>query len=141
VTEADAPAASQLVLVYSDDATARQSILRALGRRPAPELPALRYLECATLPAVLKAMDAGGVDLAILDGEAVPAGGMGVCRQLKDEIFGCPPVLVVTGRPQDAWLATWSRADGVVPRPLDPMVMAETTAALLRQRLGGLPVR
>jgi DNA-binding response OmpR family regulator len=141
VTDADAPAASLAVLVYSDDRTARQAILRALGRRPAPELPALRYLECATLPAVLKAMDAGGVDLAILDGEAVPAGGMGVCRQLKDEIFGCPPVLVVTGRPQDAWLATWSRADGVVPRPLDPMVLAETTAALLRQRLGGLPVR
>jgi DNA-binding response OmpR family regulator len=141
VTQADAPAASQLVLVYSDDRTARQAVLLALGRRPAPELPALRYLECATLPAVLKAMDAGGVDLAILDGEAVPAGGMGVCRQLKDEIYACPPILVVTGRPQDAWLATWSRADGVVPRPLDPMVLAETTAALLRQRLAGLPVR
>jgi len=141
VTQADAPAASQQVLVYSDDRTARQAVLLALGRRPAPELPALRYLECATLPAVLKAMDAGGVDLAILDGEAVPAGGMGVCRQLKDEIYACPPILVVTGRPQDAWLATWSRADGVVPRPLDPMVLAETTAALLRQRLAGLPVR
>ncbi len=140
MTQADAPAASQLVLVYSDDRTARQAVLQALGRRPAPELPALRYLECATLPAVLKAMDAGGVDLAILDGEAVPAGGMGVCRQLKDEIYACPPILVVTGRPQDAWLATWSRADGVVPRPLDPMVLAETTAALLRQRLAGLPV-
>ena len=108
---------------------------------PAPELPALRYLECATLPAVLKQMDAGGVDLAILDGEAVPAGGMGLCRQLKDEIYSCPPILVLTGRPQDAWLATWSRADGVVPRPLDPMVLADTTAALLRQRLAGLPVR
>ena len=141
MTEAETPAATLAVLVYSDDRTAREEVLRALGRRPAPELPALRYLECATLPAVLKAMDAGGVDLAVLDGEAVPAGGMGVCRQLKDEIYACPPILVLTGRPQDAWLATWSRADGVVPRPLDPMVMAETTAALLRQRLAGLPVR
>ncbi|MFZ8909716.1 MAG: hypothetical protein ACO3JT_06420 [Candidatus Nanopelagicales bacterium] len=115
--------------------------MRALGRRPAPELPALTYLESATLPAVLTHMDAGGVDLAILDGEAVPAGGMGVCRQLKDEIYSCPPILVLTGRPQDAWLATWSRADGVVPRPLDPMVLADTAAALLRQRLAGIPVR
>lgn len=139
--DAEAPAASLTVLVYSDDRTAREAVLRALGRRPAPELPALRYIECATMPAVLKAMDAGGVDLAILDGEAVPIGGMGLCRQLKDEIYSCPPVLVLTGRPQDAWLATWSRADGVVPRPLDPMVLAETTAALLRQRLAGLPVR
>ena len=141
MTHSDAPAATLAVLVYSDDRSAREAVLRALGRRPAPELPALRYLECATLPAVIKAMDAGGIDLAILDGEAVPAGGMGVCRQLKDEIYACPPILVVTGRPQDAWLATWSRADGVVPRPLDPMVLAETTAALVRQRLAGLPVR
>ena len=139
--DAEAPAASLTVLVYSDDRTAREAVLRALGRRPAPELPALRYIECATMPAVLKAMDAGGVDLAILDGEAVPIGGMGLCRQLKDEIYACPPVLVLTGRPQDAWLATWSRADGVAPRPLDPMVLADTTAALLRQRLAGLPVR
>lgn len=139
--DAEVPAASLTVLVYSDDRTAREAVLRALGRRPAPELPALRYVECATMPAVLKAMDAGGVDLAILDGEAVPVGGMGLCRQLKDEIYSCPPVLVLTGRPQDAWLATWSRADGVVPRPLDPMVLAETTAALMRQRLAGLPVR
>lgn len=141
MTEAETPASTLAVLVYSDDRTAREEVLRALGRRPAPELPALRYLECATLPAVLKQMDAGGIDLAILDGEAVPAGGMGLCRQLKDEIYSCPPILVLTGRPQDAWLATWSRADGVVPRPLDPMVLADTTAALLRQRLAGLPVR
>lgn len=141
MSENDAPAASLTVLVYSDDKTARQQVLRGLGRRPAAELPALRYVECATLPAVLKAMDAGGIDLAVLDGEAAPAGGMGVCRQLKDEIYACPPILVLTGRPQDAWLATWSRADGVVPQPLDPMVLADTAAALLRQRLAGIPVR
>ena len=45
---------------------------------------------------------------------------MGLCRQLKDEIVRCPPILVLTGRPDDAWLATWSRADGVVPHPIDP---------------------
>ena len=65
-------------------------------------------------------MDKGGFALAILDGEAVPAGGLGICRQVKDEIYQCPPVLVLTGRPQDAWLATWSRADAAVPMPVDP---------------------
>ena len=135
------PDSALVVLVYSDDRKARQQVMLALGRRPAAELPAVRYLECAALPAVIRAMDAGGIDLAVLDGEAVPAGGMGVCRQLKDEIFRCPPILVLTGRPQDAWLATWSRADAVVPRPLDPMVMADAAAALLRQRLAGMPVR
>lgn len=113
--------------------------MTALGRRPAPELPRLEYVECATEPLVMRTMDRGGIDLAILDGEAVPAGGMGVCRQLKDEIYSCPPVLVLIGRPQDAWLATWSRADGVAPHPLDPHVLAEVTATLLRRRLAGLP--
>ncbi len=126
------------VLLYSDDRQIRQSIVIALGRRPAPELPAIEIVECATEPLVIRHMSEGGYDLAILDGEATPAGGLGVCKQLKDEIFRCPPILVVIGRPQDAWLATWSRADAVVPMPLDPRVMAESTAALLRRRVAGI---
>jgi len=127
------------VLVYSDDRTTRESVRLALGKRPAADLPTLEYVECATEPAVIKTMDKGGIDLAILDGEAVPAGGMGIARQLKDEIFQCPPVLVITGRPQDAWLATWSRAEAAVSHPIDPIRMAEVTADLLRQRLAKLP--
>jgi DNA-binding response OmpR family regulator len=61
---------------------------------------------------------------------------MGVCRQLKDEIFDCPPVLIIAGRADDAWLATWSRADAVVPHPIDPITLPGAVAALLRQRLG-----
>ncbi len=70
------------------------------GRRPARR-PAARceWTEVATEPAVIAAVDAGGLDLLVLDGEAVPAGGMGICQQLKDEIYRCPPVLVLTGRP------------------------------------------
>ena len=45
--------------------------------------------------------------------------------------------MVLIGRPQDAWLATWSRADAVVSHPLDPLVLAESVAALLRQRVAG----
>jgi DNA-binding response OmpR family regulator len=127
------------VLVYSDDRTTRESVRLALGKRPAADLPELEYVECATEPAVIKIMDKGGIDLAILDGEAVPAGGMGIARQLKDEIFQCPPVLVITGRPQDAWLATWSRAEAAVSHPIDPVRLAEVTADLLRQRLTKLP--
>jgi DNA-binding response OmpR family regulator len=127
------------VLVYSDDRTTRESVRLALGKRPAADLPLLEYVECATEPAVIKTMDKGGIDLAILDGEAVPAGGMGIARQLKDEIFQCPPVLVITGRPQDAWLATWSRAEAAVSHPIDPVRLAEVTADLLRQRLTKLP--
>ncbi|WP_033387294.1 MULTISPECIES: response regulator transcription factor [Sporichthya] len=123
------------VLVYSDDVNVRNDVRLALGRRPAPELPRVEVFECATEPAVLSAMDAGGIDVAILDGEAVPAGGMGICRQLKDEIYRCPPILVLIGRVQDGWLATWSRADAVVPHPIDPIALADATASLLRRRL------
>ncbi|MDX6238758.1 MAG: hypothetical protein QOG10_3573 [Kribbellaceae bacterium] len=127
------------VLVYSDDRTTRESVRLSLGKRPAADLPELEYIECATQPAVIKRMDKGGIDLVILDGEAVPSGGMGIARQLKDEMFRCPPVLVITGRPQDAWLATWSRAEAAVSHPIDPIQLAEVTAELLRQRVASLP--
>lgn len=122
------------VLVYSDDRLVRQQVRQALGTRPAMDLPALTYTECATEPAVIRLVDRERFDLLILDGEATPAGGMGVCRQLKDEIYRCPPILVIVGRPQDAWLATWSRADGVAAHPIDAVTLAETTATLLRRR-------
>ncbi len=130
---ADAPTLT--VLVYSDDRNTRAKVITALGRRPAADLPFVSYVECATEPVVIARMDAGGIDLVILDGEAVPAGGMGIARQLKDEIFRCPPILVLVGRPDDAWLATWSRADAVVAHPVDPLVLAGSAASLLRERL------
>ncbi|MEV8312908.1 hypothetical protein AB0Q95_01945 [Streptomyces sp. NPDC059900] len=123
------------VLVYSDNASTREQVRLATGRRPAADVPAVDFIECATLPAVLKELDRGGVDVCVLDGEATPVGGMGVCRQLKDEIFQCPPVLLLMGRPQDAWLATWSRAEAAVTLPVDPVEFPDALAALLRDRL------
>lgn len=120
------------VLVYSDNASTREQVRLATGRKPAADVPAVEFIECATLPAVLKELDRGGIDVCVLDGEATPVGGMGVCRQLKDEIFHCPPVLLLMGRPQDAWLATWSRAEAAVTLPVEPVEFAETLAALLR---------
>ncbi|MEV5609453.1 hypothetical protein [Streptomyces sp. NPDC052225] len=123
------------VLVYSDDANTREQVRLATGRRPASDVPEVQFIECATLPAVLKELDRGGIDVCVLDGEAVPAGGMGVCRQIKDEIFRCPPVLLLIGRPQDAWLATWSRAEAAVTLPVEPVEFAGALASLLRSRL------
>jgi hypothetical protein len=123
------------VLVYSDDVDTRQQVILALGKRPHPDLPELEYVEVATEPVVIQQMDAGGIALAILDGEAVPAGGLGIARQLKDEIYHCPPVLVLTGRVQDNWLATWSRAEAAVSHPLDPIELADTVIRLLRSRV------
>lgn len=122
------------ILLYASDRTTRENVRLVLGRKVAADLPEVRVLEVATQPAVVTEMDAGGVDLAILDGEAVP-GGMGLCRQLKDEIVRCPPILVLTGRADDAWLATWSRADGAVGHPVDPIRLPSVVADLLRSAL------
>jgi hypothetical protein len=136
MSTAEGPKAADFltILLYASDRTMREHVRLSLGRKVASDLPEIRVLEVATQPAVITAMDRGGVDLAVLDGEAVP-GGMGLCRQLKDEIFDCPPILILTGRIDDAWLATWSRADGVVPHPVDPMRLPATVAELLRLRL------
>jgi len=128
------------VLVYSDDVDTRERVKLAIGRRPAADVPFVTWHECATGAAVISALDKGGVDVAILDGEAAPIGGMGIARQAKDEIFQCPPIVVLTGRVADAWLAAWSRAEAAVPHPLDPIVLASTVADLMRRRSAELPI-
>ena len=75
--------------------------------------------------------------MVILDGEARPAGGMGIARQAKDEIYHCPPIMVIIARRDDGWLATWSRADAVASQPIDPIALAEGVADLMRRRLEG----
>ncbi|MEV0300397.1 hypothetical protein ACWG5P_00240 [Streptomyces prasinus] len=126
--------ATATVLVYSDNAGTREQVRLATGRRPAPDVPVVEFVECATLPAVLRELERGGIDVCVLDGESSPVGGMGVCRQIKDEIFQCPPVLLLIGRPQDAWLATWSRAEAAVTLPVEPVEFASALASLLRQK-------
>jgi DNA-binding response OmpR family regulator len=118
--------------VYSDNAKTREDVMLALGKRVHPELPELSYVEVATGPVVIQQVDAGDIDLAILDGEATPTGGMGIAKQLKDEIAQGPPILVLTGRRDDAWLASWSRAEASVPHPIDPIQLSRTVLGLLR---------
>lgn len=120
------------ILLYSSNGTTREQVRLALGTRLRPELPELTYTDVATGPMVISLMDRGGFDLVILDGEASPVGGLGIAKQLKDEITDCPPVLVLTGRADDAWLASWSRAEAAVPQPIDPIRLGDAAARLLR---------
>ena len=140
-TSTAVPPRTHSVVVYSDDAAVRDQVRAALGRRPAPDLGRVEWLECSTGDAVLKAVDAGGVDLAVLDGEAWPTGGLGLAKQMKDELRDCPPVLVIIARRADAWLATWSQADGVVAHPIDAPELTTVATGLLRKREAGEPVR
>ena len=124
------------VVVYSHDADTRARVRLAIGRRPAADVPEAEIIDVATEPMLWRILDAGGADVLVLDGEAQPAGGMGVCRQAKDEIYNCPPVLLIIGRADDGWLATWSRADAVISQPIDPIALARELAGLMRQRAG-----
>lgn len=125
------------VLVFSHRPEVREAIVNAVGRRPAPDLGRVEYVEVGTVADVLYHADSGAIDLAILDGEAQPTGGMGLSRQLKNEITNCPPIVIAVRRKDDRWLATWSQADAVIVHPLDPLAAAETVAEVLRS---GAPV-
>ena len=126
------------VVVMSHRPEVREAVMAAVGRRPARDLPRLRYTEASGIADVLGAADAGNLDLAVLDGEAQPTGGMGVCRQLKNESDHPAAVIVVVRREDDRWLATWSQADAVLVQPLDPVTAGRTVADVLR---AGVPAR
>jgi DNA-binding response OmpR family regulator len=111
------------VVVYSHDAATRARVRLAIGRRPAPDVPEAEVTDVATEAMLWRLL-----------------GGMGVCRQAKDEIHNCPPVLLIIGRPDDGWLATWSRADAVISHPIDPIELARELAGLMRQRAPGTAV-
>ena len=98
------------------------------------------WIECATDAEVIAQLDEGGIDVAILDGEAQPTGGMGLARQFKYEIDDCPAIVVLIARAQDGWLASWSLADAVINTPVDPVSAAAVVAEQLRRRNSGIPV-
>lgn len=121
------------VIVYSDDRTVRGQVRMALGKRLARDLPELEITEFATQPALMAALDTERFDLAVLDGEAVPAGGMGVAHQMKDEIPNPPAVIILVARAADSWLAAWSDAEAISPYPIDPIRLPQTVAEVARR--------
>lgn len=128
------------VLLYSDDAQVRDRMRSAIGAHPAADLT-VRFVDTATYDETVRIVDDSDVDLLMLDGEAAPAGGLGIARQLKDEITDCPPTCVVIARAADRWLAAYARVDATLVHPLDPVLTAQTVTALLRGRAGVLPAQ
>jgi DNA-binding response OmpR family regulator len=129
---------TSVVLLYSDDAKVRDHMRLAIGARPAADL-AIRFVEAATQDEVVRMVDDGDIDLVVLDGEAAPSGGLGIARQLKDEVDDCPPTCVVIARSADRWLAAYAKVDATLTHPLDPLTTGQTVAAMLRDRAAGVP--
>lgn len=131
-TEATSAVTGISVLLYSDDRATRDAVRLGVGTRPAEHVSVESWHECATADGVMLALEEEEIDVIILDGEAQPYGGLGVCRQIKNEVFDCPPIMVLIGRSLDGWLASWSQADAVVSHPLDPAALARAVAGLVR---------
>ena len=100
------------VLLYSDDPAVRARMRNAIGTRPAADL-AVTFVEASTHGEVIRLVDRSDFDLLVLDGEATPSGGLGIARQLKDEIRDCPPTCVV--------IRTLVRASAAPMAPASPM--------------------
>jgi CheY-like chemotaxis protein len=121
------------VLLYSDDPEVRERMKLAIGVKPRPDLQ-VEFVEASTYAECVKLVDDYEIDLLVLDGEASPAGGIGICRQLTDEIKDCPPRAIVIARAADRWLAAYAKADATLLHPLDPVTTAATVADLLEHR-------
>lgn len=128
------------VVVYSQIENLRTQVRTAVGRRAAPGLGRIDWVECANYSQLRNQLDTGDIDLVILDGDAQPSGGIGLCRQFKNEITDCPPIIVLLAREQDRWLAAWSQAEATIVRPIDPVLAASTVAEVLRAGASAIPV-
>jgi DNA-binding response OmpR family regulator len=121
------------VLLYSDDPVVRERMRMAIGSKPRADL-AVEFVEASKYAECISLIDTYEIDLVVLDGEAAPAGGMGIARQLRDELKDCPPTCIYIARAADRWLAAYAKADATLLHPLDPIETASTVARLLDDR-------
>jgi DNA-binding response OmpR family regulator len=119
------------VLVYSSDALVRDEVRMSIGRSPAAGVDDVTFLMTENADQVIRAVTEGLADILVLDGEAWPTGGLGLCRELKNSDIACPPVVVLIGRRDDRWLGVWSQADAVLARPIDAYELSRAVVALL----------
>ena len=125
------------VLLYSDDPKVRDRMRLAIGPRPAADL-SIEFVDASTWEECRRLLDEYEIDLMVLDGEATPAGGLGIARQTKDEYADPPPVCVVIARAADRWLAAFAQVDATLIYPLDPVTTGQTIAGMLRARRDGV---
>lgn len=110
------------ILLYSDDSDTRKAVIEGVGRVPAKGLPSVEWRETATAEGAISAFEEKRPDVLVLDAEATKIGGMALARRLQNEYDADDiPLILLTARPQDQWLANWARADVVITAPLDPI--------------------
>ena len=121
------------ILVFSDDKDKRAAVINGIGLRASEDTPRIEWVEAATGFGVRDAFDQQDFALLVLDAESKKEGGMSVAQDLQETRDGVPPIIFLTARPQDEWLATWAGATATVSDPIDPIVLQETVAEVLRR--------
>lgn len=122
------------IAVYSDRRALREDVRAAIGSSLDRDYPSVELTDFATAPILVRALHNREFDLCLLDGETAPLGGIGLAYQIRNEVDNPPPLVVMLARRDDAWLATWSKADEVVPLPIDLLQLPATVSRVLSER-------
>ena len=113
------------ILIIDDDPTIRIQLRHLF------EVDRCEVEDVATLAAARAAALDFRPEVVLLDYELPDGTALDLLPFLKESAPDVP-ILVLTGRPQDGWLAGWSHADGAVSHPLDPIQIADAIAELAR---------
>lgn len=140
VNEAQEPTSNSAVekpfelLVYSDNRDTRNEVMQAVGRRVAKGLPRINWTEAATWEGAYLKIEENHFDMLILDGEAAKLGGIGLGKMVRDELDPDMPYVILTGRPQDEWLARVARPNAILEHPIDPRTLSAAVAEVLTEK-------
>lgn len=121
------------ILVYSESSETRRNVIESVGIQAAKGQPEITWIEAATPAGATIAFEENSPQVLVLDGESTKAGGMSVARQLADRYDKVGPIVMLTARPQDKWLATWAGSSVVLPAPYDPIDLQNAVAAAVDQ--------
>lgn len=119
------------VLVFSGDVDKRRAVIDGIGLRASKNTPVIEWSEAATPFGAKELVESTDFALLILDAETTKEGGMSLAHELRNTIGELPPMIFLTARQQDDWLATWAGGAAAIPDPLDPIVLQETVARVL----------
>lgn len=117
------------ILVVSENPSERARAVSALALIADADVD-----EAATAGAASTRVADVSYDVVVVDGDLAPKGGFSWLYELHlaADLAGttAPPAVVLTSRPQDAWLADWARAEGVLRKPVDSFALTDRVRQL-----------
>lgn len=122
------------ILVFSADARKRQAVITGIGLKASKDSPVIEWSEAATPYGAKELVENEDFALLVLDAETTKEGGMSLAKELESTLDEVPPIVFLTARQQDEWLATWAGGAAAIAEPIDPIILQETVAEILRNR-------